>query len=322
MALLQINDLTVSFETGAGCVEAVSAVSFHLANGEILGLVGESGCGKSTVAYSLLGLLPPHARVGGSIKFDAVDIAKLDERALRKLRGNRIAMIFQDPMTALDPSFRIGSQLVETLRLHLNLDGVTAAKRAVELLRSVGISSPELRMQAYPHELSGGMRQRVALAIAISCNPDVLIADEPTTGLDVTIQAQVLQLIRVLLTKEKRSGVLLITHDLGVIANYCDRVAVMYAGKIVETGAVSDIFGDPKHPYTQGLLAAIPDGTIARGALRTIPGRVPALTDRGAGCRFAPRCPMALPVCLQPDSPPWVGLSQQREVACVQYAIT
>ena len=320
MTLLQINDLTASFSTGNGYVEAVSGVSFKLANGEILGLVGESGCGKSTVAYSLLGLLPPHAKIGGSITFDGVDIAKLPEREVRKLRGRRIAMIFQDPMTSLDPSFRVGSQLVETLRLHLRLDDDAATSRAIELLRSVGISSPEQRLQAYPHELSGGMRQRVALAIAMSCNPDLLIADEPTTGLDVTIQAQVLQLIRVLLTQEKRAGVLLITHDLGVIANVCDRVAVMYAGKIVESGAVSDIFSNPKHPYTQGLLAAIPEGTIARGALKTIPGRVPGLLARGTGCRFAPRCPSVRPVCREAGSPPWAKLPSQREVACVLYA--
>lgn len=318
---LSVTNLRTEFRADGAWREAVSGVSFELRKGEVLGLVGESGCGKSTVAYSLLRLLPGNARLAaGSIQFGNDDLATLPEDALRRLRGSRLGMIFQNPMTALDPVYRIGTQIEESLREHMGLDRAAARRTAVDLLRSVAIPSPEERLKAYPHELSGGMRQRVALAIAIACRPEVLIADEPTTALDVTIQAQILKLIRTLLVEERGAGVLLITHDLGVVARVCDRVAIMYAGEIVETGDVESIFAKPLHPYTQALLGAAPSEKAPRGHLATIPGRVPGLADRGAGCNFRDRCAFATDACALPGAPPRVRLGPDREVACVLHA--
>jgi len=321
MTLLAVKDLRTEFRTDGGWHAAVNGVSFTLEKGEILGLVGESGCGKSTVASSLMRLLPGNARIGGgSVRLDGADLTALPEAEMRKLRGRRMGMIFQNPMTALDPAFRIGGQIEETLRAHLKLDRATARAQALSLLQAVGIAAAEERLRAYPHELSGGMRQRVALAIAMSCNPDLLIADEPTTALDVTIQAQILHLIRSLLVKDRGAGALLITHDLGVVARVCDRVAIMYAGEIVETGPVAAILGAPLHPYTQALLRAAPSDRAARGQLPTIPGRVPPLTDRPAGCAFRERCGQAVAVCATPEARARHLPMPGREVTCVRHA--
>jgi peptide/nickel transport system ATP-binding protein len=318
---LVVSDLRIEFRTDGGWREAVSGVGFELRKAEILGLVGESGCGKSTVAYGLLRLLPANARLAsGSVRFGRKDLVELPEDEIRRLRGSTLGMIFQNPMTALDPVYRIGAQIEESLREHLGIGRAEARKGALELLHSVAIPAPEERLNAYPHELSGGMRQRVALAIAIACQPKVLIADEPTTALDVTIQAQILRLIRALLVEKRGAGVLLITHDLGVVARYCDRVAIMYAGEIVETGDVEAIFTDPLHPYTRALLNAAPSNKAARGQLATIAGRVPGLAERPLGCRFRSRCVSAREACGRPESPPRIKFSRDREVACVLHA--
>ena len=319
MSLLKLRGLSAEFYSGGRWLEAVSDVSFELRSGEILGLVGESGCGKSTIAYSIMRLLAGNARISaGQIWLDDLDLLALDEEQLRGIRGRRLSMIFQDPMTALDSLFSVSHQIIETLREHLDMDKAEAQARALELLRQVGIPAAAERMKAYPHQFSGGMSQRIALAIAIACHPQALIADEPTTALDVTIQAQILHLIRRLLVEEQGSGVLLITHDLGVVAQVCDRVAVMYAGKIVEFGDARAIFRQPLHPYTQALLKSLPSQGIARGALATIQGRVPSLEDRPSGCRFHPRCPHAKAICRE-QAPPLKAQPGGQEVACVLY---
>ena len=319
MSLLSVRDLTTEFKSGDRWLEAVSDVAFDLQRGEILGLVGESGCGKSTIAYSVMRLLAHNARIrSGQVWLGDVNLAALDEQVLQDLRGSQISMIFQDPATALDPLFTVGHQVFETLQEHLDLEPAAARQRALELLRQLGIPAAEQRLKAYPYQFSGGMSQRIALAIAIACQPQVLIADEPTTALDVTIQAQILQLIRRLLVDEGGAGVLLITHDLGVVAQVCDRVAVMYAGKIVESGDVHSIFSNPLHPYTQALLNSLPSKGIARGRLENIQGQVPGLADRPAGCRFHPRCPQAKAVC-RASAPPLKQVSARQEVACVLY---
>ncbi len=319
MSLLSVRGLTTQFKSGGEWLEAVSDVAFDLHRGEILGLVGESGCGKSTIAYSVMQLLANNARISsGEVWLEDINLLGLSEEELQDLRGSRLSMIFQDPMTALDSLFTVGHQVVETLREHLNLSLPQARERALELLRQVGIPTAEQRLNAYPYQFSGGMSQRIALAIAISCHPQVLIADEPTTALDVTIQAQILHLIRRLLVEERGSGVLLITHDLGVVAQVCDRVAVMYAGEIVESGDVHSIFSNPLHPYTQALLNSLPSQGIARGQLENIQGRVPGLADRPAGCRFHPRCPHAKAICRE-ETPRTVPFSDKQEVACVLY---
>lgn len=319
MSLLSVRNLSTEFKSGGRWLEAVSDVSFDLQHGEILGLVGESGCGKSTIAYSLMRLLANNARISrGEVWLDDIDLIAIDEQALQDLRGSSLSMIFQDPMTALDSLFTVGHQVIETLQEHLGLSLPQARERALELLRQVGIPAAEKRLNAYPYQFSGGMSQRIALAIAISCNPQVLIADEPTTALDVTIQAQILHLIRRLLVEEQGTGVLLITHDLGVVAQVCDRVAVMYAGKIVEFGDVHSIFTNPLHPYTKALLNSLPSKGINRGQLENIQGRVPGLADRPAGCRFHPRCPHAEAICRQ-DIPRPIAFSDNQEVACVLY---
>ena len=319
MTLLSVRSLTTEFKSGGRWLQAVSGVSFDLHPGEILGLVGESGCGKSTTAYSIMRLLPKNARVAsGEVKLNNFKLLDMTDDDLRHVRGSQLSMIFQDPMTALDPVFTVGDQVIETLQEHLGLNQHEARDRTLALFRQVGIPAPEQRLTAYPHQFSGGMSQRIALAIAISCSPQVLIADEPTTALDVTIQAQILHLIRQLLVEGQESGVLLITHDLGVVAQVCDRVAVMYAGEIVEVGDVHSIFNKPLHPYTQALLNALPTRQIAPGQLENIHGRVPRLADRPSGCRFHPRCKHVRDVCSE-QLPPKIKISPNQEVACVLY---
>ena len=292
MALLEIDDLAIGFQTEAGLLRAVDGVSLRLEKGRTLGLVGESGCGKSVTASSILRLVPspPGKYLGGQIRFNGVDILALPASELPKIRGKDIAMIFQDPMTSLNPVFTIEKQLGEVLALRFGLDKHAARARSVEMLGTVGIPEPEQRIGAYPHELSGGMKQRVMIAMALMCEPQLLIADEPTTALDVTVQAQVLNLIREL---QKRMGaaVLFITHDMGVVAEMCDEVAVMYAGRIVEQGNVFAIFKDAQHPYTKGLLRSLPrKGGAKKAELPTIEGVVPSLLNPPAHCSFADRC--------------------------------
>ena len=298
MSLLAVKDLRTYFHTEDGVARAVDGVSFQVERGEILGVVGESGCGKSVTSLSIMGLVDDPGRIeeGSSIRFDGRELTSLSEKEMRQIRGNDIAMIFQEPMTSLNPVFRVGGQIVEALRLHRNLGRKDARARAIELLELVGIPVPERRVDEYPHQLSGGMRQRVMIAMALANEPDLLIADEPTTALDVTIQAQILELL-LELRREMGMGVMLITHDLGVVAEVCDRVVVMYAGQVVEEGPVDDIFRQPAHPYTQGLLAAVPRPDRTGGSCAVIPGTVPPPTNWPSGCRFRDRCPYAWDVC-------------------------
>jgi len=295
--LLDIKDLTVEFNTDAGIVRAVDQVSFSIDRGESVGLVGESGCGKSVSALSIMRLLPkPVGRiVGGSIVFDGQDLVQLGVADLRKLRGRRISMIFQEPMTALSPLHRIGKQLVETLQVHEDLGKKAAWEIGREWLGKVGIPNPEERMYAYPHQLSGGMRQRVMIAMALMLDPDLIIADEPTTALDVTIQAQIFDLIVAM--KKKDTSLLLITHDIGVVWEMCERVIVMYASRLAEQGDYQAIFNQPKHPYTQGLLKAVPAFSRGGTRLETIPGQVPSPLNYPVGCHFQDRCPQAFERC-------------------------
>jgi oligopeptide transport system ATP-binding protein len=297
MALLEVKDLRTYFHTREGIVRAVDGVSFEIDTGGTLGIVGESGCGKSVTALSIIGLLPtPPARIeGGSVTFDGLELATLPERRLEDIRGAEIGMIFQDPMTSLNPTLTIGTQITETLRRHLHLDKKAARRRAVELLQEVRIPHAERRLDDYPHRYSGGMRQRVMIAIAISCNPKLLIADEPTTALDVTVQAQVLDLLEDL-RREHEMAMIVITHDMGVVAEVADDVVVMYAGQVVEQAPAEELYGRPEHPYTEALLTALPqveDAGVREGRLTTIPGRPPDLVDPPEACRFAPRCPYA-----------------------------
>jgi oligopeptide/dipeptide ABC transporter ATP-binding protein len=286
--LLSIRDLQVEFETDAGAVTAVRQVGFDVQSGETVALVGESGCGKSVTALSIMGLISGRV-AGGSIRFQGRELVGLPEAELRELRGGQVGMIFQEPMTSLNPVFRIGQQLEEALLLHRKLSQRTATEQAVELLGRVGISSPRERLRQYPHELSGGMKQRVMIAMAIACGPKLLIADEPTTALDVTIQAQIMALLKSL-KQELHMAVLLITHDLGVVAHFADRVEVMYAGKIVERGPVRALFKEPAHPYTRALLGALPDPNSSARRLEAIPGRVPSPALLPPGCAFCARC--------------------------------
>jgi oligopeptide/dipeptide ABC transporter ATP-binding protein len=295
MALLEVSNLKTHFFTREGAVQAVDGVSFAVDQGRTLGIVGESGCGKSVTALSIMGLIPkPPARiVDGSIVFEGQDLTKLTERQLEDIRGLEIAMIFQDPMTSLNPTFKIGTQITETLERHFDMSKGAARQRAIELLEEVGIPRAAERLDDYPHQFSGGMRQRVMIAIALSCNPKLLIADEPTTALDVTIQAQILDLLE-RLREEHEMAMIIITHDMGVIAEAADDVAVMYAGQIVEQAGVLDLFDHPEHPYTEALLGALPqlEGEgIREGRLMSIPGRPPDLVNPPEGCRFAARCP-------------------------------
>ena len=296
-ALLAVEHLSIRYRSGRRRpVRAVEDVSFEVRPGEIVALVGESGCGKSTTALAILGLLPPMAEIDGSIRFRDRDLVGLSESALRELRGNTIGMVFQDPLTALDPSFPIGDQIAATIRAH-GADARTARTRAMELLAEVGIAAPEQRYGDAPHRFSGGMRQRVVIAAAIANNPALLLADEPTTALDVTIQAQILSLLRSLRDRHG-TGILLIAHDLGVVAQLADRVGVMYAGQLVESGPVAAIFAAPRHPYTRALLAAQPTAGQRPGSLQVIDGQVPDLSDPPPGCRFAPRCPLVRQACV------------------------
>jgi peptide/nickel transport system ATP-binding protein len=288
--LLEVHDLRTSFRTRDGLVRAVTGVDFHVDRGEILGLVGESGCGKSVTSLSLLRLISPPGRIeSGQVLFDGNDLLRVSDRDMRSLRGNRISMIFQQPTSSLNPVFNVGMQVGEVLELHRNMKRKAARDRAAELLRMVGIPDPIRRLDAFPHALSGGMAQRVMIAMALACEPELLIADEPTTALDVTIQAQILDLMRAL-QSETGTAIILITHDLGVVAEMCDRVAVMYAGEIVEQAPLRSLFDSPQHPYTRGLIGSVPTLGQVKEELATIPGNVPNLIDLPQACRFAPRC--------------------------------
>jgi len=303
MSLLEIENLQTHFRTPDGVNRAVDGVSFAIERGETVAIVGESGCGKSVTASSIMRLVPqPPGKIAGQIRFDGRDLLALPERAMRNIRGNDISMVFQEPMTSLNPVLTVGGQIAETLRLHQRLGRKAVQGRAVEMLNLVGIAEPRRRAGEYPHQLSGGMRQRVMIAIALACNPKLLIADEPTTALDVTIQAQILDLMADL-KKRVGAAIILITHDLGVVAEIAERVIVMYAGRKVEEAKVADLFRAPRHPYTQGLLAAVPKlGSSLAGAeakLAEIPGVVPNLKTRIAGCVFASRCALARDVCRQ-----------------------
>jgi len=314
--LLSVEGLSVEFRTEGGSVAVVEDLSFSIGAGRTLGLVGESGCGKSVTALALTRLLPaPPARIaGGRIRFEGVDLLGLAGPALRRVRGDRIGMIFQEPMTSLNPTLTIGRQIAEVLRLHRGLGAAAARDRSVEMLRQVGVGAPERRFDQYPHQLSGGLRQRVMIAIALVCHPDLLIADEPTTALDVTIQAQILDLLK-RLQRELGMAILLITHDLGVVAEFCDEVAVMYAGRIVEQGSAAALFAAPRHPYTAGLLASSPRRVRRGERLPTIPGMVPAPGRRGAGCSFAERCSRVLGRC-RGERPALAAVGADHLAAC------
>ena len=296
--LLKVDDLRVSFATEDGIVQAVDGVSFDLGVGEVLAIVGESGCGKSVTAQTLTGLTrAPNAKITGSVSYRGRELNELNDDQLRDVRGEQIAMIFQDPMSSLNPVYRIGDQITEMIHAHRDVSREDASSRVVDLLRSVGIPNPERRMRSYPHEFSGGMRQRVMIAMALALEPAVLIADEPTTALDVTVQAQILRLID-RLNRERDLAVILITHDLGVVAEVADRVVVMYAGQIVEDATLDEIFYDPQHPYTWGLLGSLTRLDQPRtGRLPQIAGQPPSLLDPPSGCRFAPRCPHVFEKC-------------------------
>ena len=307
-ALLDVRALKTFFQVEGGEFPAVDGISFSIDPGRTLGIVGESGCGKSVTALSIMGLVPrPPGRIaGGEILFDGVDLLQLSAAALRELRGNRISMIFQEPMTSLNPVFTVGHQIAEAAIVHQGLGRKPARARAIEMLRLVGIPDPSERVDHYPHQMSGGMRQRVMIAMALICHPQLLIADEPTTALDVTIQAQILELLD-RLQRELGMAVMLITHDLGVVAGSADRVVVMYAGQVVEQAPTGELFARPLHPYTEGLLASVPrlDTRVSqvRGRLHSIPGQVPAATAWPAGCRFHPRCPYAWDRCAAEEPP-------------------
>ena len=315
-ALLEVRDLRTWFDGDGGTYRAVDGISFSLQAGRTLGIVGESGCGKSVTSLSIMGLVPmPPGRIaGGEILFEGVDLLKLDAGALRDLRGARMAMIFQEPMTSLNPAYTVGEQIVEGILRHQAIDRAAARARAIEMLRLVRIPAPEQRFDEYPHKLSGGMRQRAMIAMALACGPRLLIADEPTTALDVTIQAQILDLLR-RLREETGTAIILITHDLGVIAELADDVVVMYAGQIVERAPVRRLFEAAQHPYTIGLLGAIPELDRRRARLATIEGTVPDLGAELPGCRFAPRCPFAQPRC-RADAPSLREVEPGHEAAC------
>jgi peptide/nickel transport system ATP-binding protein len=305
--LLEVKDLSVHFDTDEGTVHAVDRMSLELAPRQVLGIVGESGCGKSVTALSILGLLPKTATVTGSVRFEGAELVGASRSQLRKIRGRRISFVFQEPMTSLNPVLRIGNQVDEVVREHLDLSRAAARERTVELLELVHIPDPRRRADEYPHQLSGGMRQRVMIAMALACDPKILIADEPTTALDVTIQAGILDLLREL-RERLGTAIILITHNLGVVADLADRVVVMYAGRKAEEAPVDDLFAHPQHPYTMGLLGAVPRAGAARnGRLQEIPGRVPSLAELPLRCAFADRCPRA-------DEQSWSEVPELRRV--------
>ncbi len=318
--LLEIKDLCVEFNTVEGCVKAINHLSYKLSKGEKLGIVGESGSGKSVSSLGVMQLIPnpPGKITGGEILYKGEDIVNKSEKEMEKIRGNEISMIFQEPMTSLNPIIKCGTQIAESLRLHRGLNKKEAFSEAVKMMKAVGIANPEVRAHEYPHQMSGGMRQRVMIAMALACKPQILIADEPTTALDVTIQAQILDLIRDL-NEEMDTGVIFITHDLGVVRELCDNVIVMYTGRIVEKATVDELFNDPKHPYTKGLMKAIPRITKDRPPLETIEGSVPNPTETIEGCSFWPRCPYATELC-KTKEPPVVDLENDRQVKCHMYA--
>ena len=298
MALLEVNHLQTSFFTDAGEVKAVNDVSFSLDRGKVLGIVGESGSGKSVTAYSIMQILAGTGKIiGGSIKLDGQELVGAGEKVMKTVRGNKISIIFQDPMTSLNPTYTIGHQLMEAIMLHTNRNRKQAKERAIEMLRLVNVNEPEKRMKQYPYELSGGMRQRVMIAMALACEPDILIADEPTTALDVTIQAQILELMGNL-QEELGMAIIMITHDLGVVAQMCDEVIVMYAGSICEQGTADEIFYNPCHEYTKGLMRSIPTADTAGTKLQPITGTPIDLLNMPAGCPFAPRCDNAMKICI------------------------
>ena len=315
--MLSVRGLRTSFRTAQGMLPAVDGVDLDLHMGETLGVVGESGCGKTVTALSILRLIPepPGSIDAGEILFDGRDLVRSTPEELRQIRGRRIAMIFQEPMTSLNPVFRVGDQIEEVLEVHTDLERGERRSRVIELLELVGIPAPQARLRDYPHQLSGGLRQRVMIAMALACDPDVLIADEPTTALDVTIQAQILDLLETL-KQRFNMAVMLITHDLGVVAEVAQRVAVLYAGRVVETGSVTEIFHAPRHPYTRGLLRAMPGPTSKpRQPLHVIPGVVPDLVDRPSGCSFRDRCERAISLCTTSD--PQLGrVTSGQAVAC------
>ena len=318
--ILEIKDLCVEFQTVEGTVHAVDHLNYTLHKGEKLGIVGESGSGKSVSSLGMMQLIPnPPGRItGGEILYHGKDLVKASEKEMQKIRGNEISMIFQEPMTSLNPIIKCGKQIAESLRLHRGMKKKEAMEEAVRMMRAVGIANPEVRAHEYPNQMSGGMRQRVMIAMALACQPQILIADEPTTALDVTIQAQILDLIREL-NESMGTSVVFITHDLGVVSELCDTVIVMYTGHIVEQAPVKELFEGPKHPYTKGLLNAIPKITRERNPLETIEGMVPNPTERIEGCSFSPRCPYATDQCRKAE-PPMAELSDGRLVRCWQYA--
>ena len=299
MPLLKVRDLRTSFFTDAGEVKAVNGVSFNLDHGKVLGIVGESGSGKSVTAYSIMQILASTGKiVGGSIKLDGQELVGAGEQVMKTVRGNKVSIIFQDPMTSLNPTYTIGHQLMEAITLHTNRDKKQAKERAIEMLRLVNINEPEKRMKQYPFEFSGGMRQRIMIAMALACEPDILIADEPTTALDVTIQAQILELMKSL-QDELGMAIIMITHDLGVVAQMCDEVIVMYAGSICEQGTADEIFYNPRHEYPKGLMRSIPSTATAGKKLQPITGTPIDLLNMPKGCPFAPRCDAAMKICLR-----------------------
>lgn len=314
--LLEVRNLQTHFKTEDGVVPSVNGISFSVSKGETLAIVGESGCGKSVTSLSIMGLVaPPGQVVGGEILLEGKNLLALNKKELRKLRGNKLSMIFQEPMTSLNPVFTVGNQLGEVFRLHQNMDKQQARTKSIEMLETVGIPRADKVVDYFPHQLSGGMRQRVMIAMALACNPALLIADEPTTALDVTIQAQILELLKKL-NEEYETGVILITHDLGVVAEMADRVVVMYAGEVVEQAGVYDLFAQPKHPYTKGLLGSLPKLDEQREELDSIPGAVPNPLNMPSGCAFHPRCPAATEQC-HSQKPSLVEVARDHLARCL-----
>jgi peptide/nickel transport system ATP-binding protein len=318
-AILKVKDLKTYFFTRRGVVRAVDNVSFELLKGECLCLVGESGCGKTVTALSILGLIdsPPGRIVGGEIFYDGTDLTKCSAERLRHIRGKEIAMIFQDAQSALNPVFTIGDQIVEQIRLHLKISQQGARKRAINLLKEVGIPSPAEAAGYYPHQLSGGMRQRAMIAMSLSCNPRLLIADEPTTAVDVTIKAQIIEILR-RLKERRRMSLIFITHELGIVSEIGDRMVVMYAGRVAETATVAELLKNPKHPYTSGLISCLPDITQTKERLNSIPGTVPSLDNLPGGCLFHPRCSRAMAICRKEEPLP-VNVKKGHTVFCHLY---